>query len=89
MALVAYSAPIFSEGSSAKVALYRLKGVTNGDTFVVSTDFSRAIVATTIDSTRSLGLLTSSAITSNTTITFVLTNLALDDLYLLVYGSAA
>lgn len=89
MALIGYVAPIYSEGSAEKVALYRLKGVTTGDTFQTSTDFSRVVTATSIEATRNLALLTSTTPSANTLLTFTLTGLALDDIYVLVVGSAA
>ena len=89
MALIAYIAPQYVDGTALKTALYRLKGVTTLDTFQTSTDFSRVIVATSINSTRSLAVITSTTPSSNTLLTFTEAAMALDDLWVLVIGSSA
>jgi len=75
---------ITSEGSTTKVALYRVVGVTAADTFDMSADFVKVLAAFLVTTAAAAS---QPAISANTTLT-VGAGLALDDAYLLVFGSA-
>jgi hypothetical protein len=76
---------ITSEGSTTKVALYRVVGVTAADTFDMSADFVKVLAAFLVITATAAA--SQPAISANTTLT-VGAGPALDDAYLLVFGSA-
>jgi hypothetical protein len=83
-------AKIYSDGSTAKVSVYRVVGVTAADTFQMSTDYTTVIAAyflpTTMNTAWNVAL--SVPVSSQTTLTLG-GSFSKDDGYLIVFGSSS
>jgi len=89
MAAIAAAAvtKLFFEGSGEKASLYRIRGVTTGDTFDFSSDYSKVKCAVWGPAgTLATGVV--GTVSANTTVTFTLGSLATDEIYVLVIGQA-
>jgi hypothetical protein len=86
---MAVNAPtrILSEGSTTKVNVYRVTGITAADTIQMSADFAKVTTAYLIVTTNN-ALTAAPAISANTLLTPA-GALSLDDGYLIVWGASS
>jgi hypothetical protein len=79
---------LHTEGDTLRMSLYRIKGVTTGDTVDLAADFRLVQEAAFLCSTEFPGINPSlPSVTSNTVVTLAQTGLANDGGYLLVMGT--
>jgi hypothetical protein len=77
---------ILSDGTTSRMCVYRVFGITTGDTIQMNSDFFNVTYAVFIPSTGAV-VPAAPAISANTLLTLGQVGLAKDDGFLVVYGS--
>lgn len=80
---------VYKDGDSARIALYRVLGVSDGDTIDVAEDFKKVNVAEAVQHTSAIAEFEVSTSISGTVITISGIGLSKDAVNVLVSGGAA